>query len=196
MTGLEKSPTAAGACGSGSAPSRRGRAGVRLLGVLLLALGLGLGYVGIFSGLYEPLVDASRGVIKVEYCTHHDAKKSNGRECHGSYIGEEDRQRALVAVVETDEAYPEGHEISVVRVGDSSYFTSVTDAVASGLRYFFGGLCAVGPALFCIVTGRWPVPQSAGALRTLHPAFSWFTFPLVGLGILGVIAMSVLDWAV
>lgn len=195
MTGLEKDGAARVA-----GDLRRGRrgprsVGVQLLGVLLLALGLGLCYAGVVSGLYGPLGNATQGAITVDYCTHHDAKKSNGRKCHGSFAATKGGESASYAVVDTDEAFPKGQKISVVRIGESSYFTSSVDAVASGLRYLFGGMCAIGPAFFCLIAGRWPGPGAANVLRSMNPVFSWLTFPLVGLGLIGVVITSIMAWA-
>lgn len=166
--------------------------GARVVGVLLLALGLGLGYTGVDSALYEPFAEVTPGTITVDRCTHNDnGGRESVKECEGEFVSDDGENTMSYVDVETDEPYPRGRKVDVVEVGEYTYFRSVVGAVASGLRYLFGGFCALGPAFFCLIGGRWPGLFTAGVLRSMHPALSRFTFPLVGIGILGFIVASI-----
>jgi hypothetical protein len=159
--------------------------------VLLLALGCGLGYAGVVSGIHEPFAEAIPGTITVEHCSD-DGGRRAPLECEGKFVSDDGKTKdPYYAEIETDEPYAKGHRIGVVQIDDYTYETSVVSAVASGLRYLFGGFCALGPAFFCLIAGRWPGPRAAGTLRSMHPAFSWITFPLAGVGILGLIVASI-----
>lgn len=167
--------------------------GARVVGVLLLALGLGLGYEGVVSGLYEPFAEVTPGTITVEECTHDDGERRRVKECEGEFNSDDGKTTQSYVDVDTDEPYPRGHKIDVFEIGDYTYDTSIVGAVASGLRYLFGGLCALGPAIFCLVAGRWPGPRAAATLRSMHPAFSWITFPMAGLGLVGLVVAGIVD---
>ncbi len=193
-TRLETGNSASEAPGNGT----RGRGargfGARVMGVLLLALGLGLGYAGVMSGLYEPFAKTTQGTLTVEHCRHDDGRYSRKKECEGTFRSEEGRVEDPYADVATDDPYPKGHRIDVLQIGDGDYATSIASGVASGLRPLFGGLCVLGPAFFCLVAGRWPSPRAAGALRSLPAAFSWITFSMVGIGLLGLLVASIVKW--
>ncbi|GGO56012.1 hypothetical protein GCM10012287_48610 [Streptomyces daqingensis] len=169
--------------------------GARLIGLLLLALALGLGYAGVVSGIQEPFSKSIAGTITVERCAEGDTRRAP-QECEGVFVSDDGKTKdSDFAEVETEEPYVKGDRIDVVQIDTYSYETSLTSAVAAGLRYLFGGLCALGPALFCLIAGRWPGPRAAGALRSLPPAFSWMTFPLVGVGLLGLIVCGIVKGA-
>lgn len=188
----------AAASASGGGQGRAGRVlrslGARVIGLLLLALGLGLSHEGVTSGIYEPFTASKPGKITVERCSQETGRSPT--KCEGEFVSDDGKTKdTLFARVETGEPYPKGHRIDVVRVGEFSYATSFAAAVAEGLRYLFGGLCALGPALFCLIAGRWPGPRAAGVLRSMHPAFSWITFPMVGVGIVGLIVAGIVHGA-
>jgi hypothetical protein len=161
------------------------------VGVLLLALALGLGYAGAVGGFYEPFAETTPGTITVEHCSHYDAASRPVKECEGNFVSDDGKTTYPYADVSTDEPYPKGHRIDVLEIGDYTYDTSIFGAVASGLRLFCAGLGVLGPAFFCLIAGRWPGPRAAGTLRAMSPAFSRVTFSLTCVGFGGFLVVSI-----
>lgn len=166
--------------------------GARVAGMLLLVLGFGLSYLGVVWGIQEPFVESTRGTIVVERCGHDEGRES-ASWCDGTFTSDDGRTEDPYATVDTEDPYAKGDRIGVHRLGEqsSSYNPSLVDASSSGFRALFAGIGLLGPVVYVLITGTWPTRRSPAARRRLHPVFWKISFPLVCIGLLGLVVASI-----